>query len=49
MRFAEMWQTAYQDFFATWKDADPEIPVLKQGESGIRKAAVNVGAPVSRL
>jgi tetratricopeptide (TPR) repeat protein len=21
-------RTAYQDFFATWKDADPDIPVL---------------------
>jgi eukaryotic-like serine/threonine-protein kinase len=23
-------RTAYQDFFADWKDADPEIPILKQ-------------------
>jgi hypothetical protein len=23
-------RTAYQDFFALWKDADPEIPILKQ-------------------
>jgi hypothetical protein len=21
-------RTAYQDFFAMWKDADPDIPVL---------------------
>ena len=21
-------RTAYQDFFALWKDADPDIPVL---------------------
>ncbi|HKD00940.1 MAG TPA: protein kinase [Terriglobales bacterium] len=23
-------RTAYQDFFAAWKDADPDIPILKQ-------------------
>jgi eukaryotic-like serine/threonine-protein kinase len=23
-------KTAYQDFFAVWKDADPDLPVLKQ-------------------
>jgi eukaryotic-like serine/threonine-protein kinase len=23
-------RTAYQDFFAVWKDADPDIPILKQ-------------------
>ncbi len=23
-------KTAYQDFFAAWKDADPEVPILKQ-------------------
>jgi hypothetical protein len=26
-------RTAYQDFLATWKDADPEIPILKQAKS----------------
>jgi hypothetical protein len=26
-------RTAYQDFFALWKDADPEIPVLTQAKS----------------
>jgi len=25
-------RTAYQDFLATWKDADPDIPVLKQAK-----------------
>jgi tetratricopeptide (TPR) repeat protein len=25
-------KSAYQDFFAAWKDADPEIPVLKQAK-----------------
>jgi DNA-binding winged helix-turn-helix (wHTH) protein/tetratricopeptide (TPR) repeat protein len=24
---------AYDDFFATWKDADPEIPILKQAQA----------------
>jgi eukaryotic-like serine/threonine-protein kinase len=23
-------KTAYQDFFALWKDADPSVPILKQ-------------------
>ena len=26
-------RTAYQDFFALWKDADPEIPVLKEAKA----------------
>jgi serine/threonine protein kinase/Flp pilus assembly protein TadD len=26
-------RAAYQDFFAVWKDADPEIPVLKQAKT----------------
>ena len=25
-------KTAYQDFFALWKDADPDIPILKQAK-----------------
>jgi hypothetical protein len=23
---------AYQDFFALWKDADPDIPILKEAK-----------------
>jgi hypothetical protein len=23
---------AYQDFFALWKDADPDIPILKEAQ-----------------
>ena len=23
-------RAAYQDFFALWKDADPDVPILKQ-------------------
>ena len=26
-------KSAYQDFFALWKDADPDIPILKQAKS----------------
>jgi eukaryotic-like serine/threonine-protein kinase len=25
-------RTAYQDFFALWKDADSDIPILKEAE-----------------
>jgi hypothetical protein len=24
---------AYQDFFTLWKDADPDIPILKQAKA----------------
>jgi hypothetical protein len=33
-------KTSYQDFLALWKDADPDIPILKQVQSGVREAAV---------
>ena len=26
-------RAAYKDFFALWKDADPEIPILKQAKT----------------
>jgi hypothetical protein len=26
-------RTAYQDFFASWKDADPDVPILKQAKA----------------
>jgi eukaryotic-like serine/threonine-protein kinase len=26
-------RTAYQDFLTLWKDADPEIPILKQAKA----------------
>jgi len=26
-------RTAYQDFFALWKDADPDVPVLKEAKA----------------
>ena len=30
-------RTAYQDFFATWKDADPDVPILKQAKAEYAK------------
>ena len=30
-------RTAYQDFFALWKDADPDIPILRQAKSEYAK------------
>jgi hypothetical protein len=26
-------RVAYQDFFAAWKDADPDLPVLRQAKA----------------
>ena len=26
-------RSAYQDFFALWKDADPDIPILKEAKA----------------
>jgi hypothetical protein len=30
-------KTAYQDFLTLWKDADPEVPVLKQAKADYAK------------
>jgi hypothetical protein len=30
-------KTAYQDFFALWKDADPDVPILKQAKAEYTK------------
>src|SRR5207253_4606800 len=30
-------RTSYQDFFALWKDADPDIPILKQAKDEYAK------------
>ncbi|MGO9209102.1 MAG: protein kinase domain-containing protein [Terriglobales bacterium] len=30
-------RTAYQDFFALWKDADPDLPILKQAQAEYAK------------
>ncbi len=31
---------AYKDFLTLWKDADPDIPILKASQGGVREAAV---------
>ena len=33
-------RAAYQDFLALWKDADPELPALKEAKAEHRKPAV---------
>ena len=30
-------RSAYQDFLALWKDADPDIPILKEAKSEYAK------------
>src|SRR5207245_989919 len=30
-------KTAYQDFFAAWKDADPDVPILKLAQTEYSK------------
>ena len=30
-------KAAYQDFFALWKDADPDVPILKEAKSEYAK------------
>ena len=30
-------RTAYQDFFAMWKDADPDVPILKEAKAEYEK------------
>ena len=35
-------RTAYQDFFAAWKDADPDVPDPNRCQSGVRKAEVSL-------
>jgi hypothetical protein len=30
-------RTAYEDFLKIWKDADPEIPILKQAKAEYAK------------
>src|SRR5262249_49237349 len=32
-------RTSYQDFLAAWKDADPDIPILKQAKAEYAKLA----------
>jgi hypothetical protein len=30
-------RNSYQDFFALWKDADPDIPILKKAKAEYAK------------
>jgi hypothetical protein len=30
-------RSTYQDFFAAWKDADPEVPILRQAKTEYAK------------
>jgi hypothetical protein len=30
-------RTSYQDFFALWKDADPDVPILKHTKAEYTK------------
>lgn len=38
-------RSAFQDFFALWKQADPDVPILKQAEAEYSKLNVS---PVAR-
>jgi eukaryotic-like serine/threonine-protein kinase len=38
---------AYNEFFATWKDADPEIPLLRQAKAEYKKLAPTATATAS--
>jgi eukaryotic-like serine/threonine-protein kinase len=38
---------AYEDFFATWKDADPDMPILRQAKSEYRKLTKAAPATVA--
>ncbi len=41
-------KTAYQDFLALWKDADPDIPVLKQAKAEYAKLEDSSPSDVSK-
>jgi hypothetical protein len=32
--------TAYDDFFTLWKDADPDVPILKQAKAEYAKRMI---------
>jgi hypothetical protein len=34
-------RSAYQDFLALWKDADPDIPILKEGKAEYAKRVLS--------
>lgn len=40
---------AYDDFFTTWKDADPDIPLLRQAKAEYKKLTATASAAASPL
>jgi tetratricopeptide (TPR) repeat protein len=40
---------SYQDFLALWKDADPDIPILKQAKAEYEQLLESAQGPTSRL
>jgi eukaryotic-like serine/threonine-protein kinase len=38
---------AYDDFFATWKDADPSIPILRQAKAEFKKLSATASVAAS--
>jgi eukaryotic-like serine/threonine-protein kinase len=36
-------KAAYQDFLTLWKDADPDIPILKQAKAEYAKLIAEAG------
>ena len=38
---------AYDDFFTTWKDADPDIPILRQAKAEYKKLTATASAAAS--
>ena len=38
---------AYNDFFTTWKDAEPNIPILRQAKAEYKKLTANMSATAS--
>jgi len=39
---------AYEDFFTTWRDADPDIPILRQAKNEYQKLTATMPAPLPR-
>jgi eukaryotic-like serine/threonine-protein kinase len=39
---------AYDDFFTTWKDADPDVPILRQAKAEYKKLVVTVASATSK-
>jgi len=40
---------AWKNFLSLWKDADPEIPILKRSQGRVREAAIAMESPASAL